>query len=479
MDLAINRLSNQINQINQKIKNIGNTNGSDVLINNLWTNNLTITDSITLLNNINFDTNITYTGQSITYDNGFVSNGFTAFHKPCTFFDKLFVGDYIPDSDFQCHIKGSMFVEGELTVNRLNVNQIYEQMIIEKDEFCLNNYKIKVSQKAFHFLEDEHLAYINTAGAHGNYFAASHFIETPIIKANDTLKIEPSTVFEKDVIINQNLIIKGKISNIISKSICAGKTETNKLVINEDCFANKIVSKSGYVSDFQAKKIVCEEIECNTIKLKNHIKGLNADYLGNKKPPKSEIVGLTDMQVLKNKSFATDIDLNGNRIKNVGKPTSNGDLVTKEYVDNLLIHNITYTPAVKCISDHLDNFDYFRNETYQLVSRNDEKLIIDGHHVKKGDLIILRNIGKFNGFYSVVDEGGDKPWQLKEENEFINLDVTTCTHVENGLVNGGLIVKQVIKENVEFINFSKQQRIKYDPDHFYIDEFNVLHIRGR
>lgn len=97
-----------------------------------------------------------------------------------------------------------------------------------------------------------------------------------------------------------------------------------------------------------------------------------------------------------------DIDMNWNKISNVGNPTSGGDVVTKEYLENNP-PNINELPGILPISKGgtsaatkraaLNNLDAMPNSTIQLDTIDDFNTPMFEYIVKDTDDAVIREIG--------------------------------------------------------------------------------------
>ena len=103
---------------------------------------------------------------------------------------------------------------------------------------------------------------------------------------------------------------------------------------------------------------------------------LSSTQVLGKSLPSGTIVGDTDAQTLSNKTLGTDLDANGNKVKNLGTPTANADAATKAYVDNKVSDLVDGAPALLDTLNELaaaiaDNPNYATDVTNLVATKAD------------------------------------------------------------------------------------------------------------
>ena len=107
---------------------------------------------------------------------------------------------------------------------------------------------------------------------------------------------------------------------------------------------------------------------------------LSSTQVLGKSLPSGTIVGDTDAQTLSNKTLGTDLDANGNKVKNLGTPTANADAATKAYVDNKVSDLVDGAPALLNTLNELaaaiaDNPNYATDVTNLVASKADTSYV--------------------------------------------------------------------------------------------------------
>lgn len=197
-------------------------------------------------------------------------------------------------------------------------------------------------------------------------------------------------------------------------------------------------------------------IEVDSIKIKNKevIPNLNAELWNGFYPPKSgDIVSTTENQELRNKSFADNLNMNLNRITNVGQPIHNSDVATKEFVENW-INGIQPKASVQAVSTcsltnianwKLDDkgIGYWESNNDILIGNDEVKKTFDGISLKNWDsvLIIQEDDESRQGIFTLTENNNKDGFILKRRNDFqpdISKNNFNGTYVwcQHGEING-------------------------------------------
>lgn len=102
------------------------------------------------------------------------------------------------------------------------------------------------------------------------------------------------------------------------------------------------------------------------------------------------------------------------RICNLNSPYDENDAVNKKYVDQYVIGSHVLEPSKLASTENIDCL--FLENHYQMISKNMERLTLDGVDVEIGDRILIKNqrIKKENGIYVVIAVGNrNQQWILQ------------------------------------------------------------------
>jgi hypothetical protein len=246
-------------------------------------------------------------------------------------------------------------------------------------------------------------------------FNSDIYLNGYIKSNNEKIYIDSSIESNHKLFYNQiesnNLIIKNSLKSIIThteqlfstyssiETINSSQINVKDINCENEIIVNLITNELIKTNEIQTNYIFTNKIIFNnndelpiTFSNKTFIPNLNAEFLNGKTAPNTDIVGIDDEQILKNKSFCNDINMYDNRIKNVKDPIDEYDVVNKKYVD-MKINGINYFPFTKYGFNKLNENFIFDNDN--LIIKN-EDLILDTN-----DRILIFNINdeNNNGIY--------------------------------------------------------------------------------
>lgn len=166
-------------------------------------------------------------------------------------------------------------------------------------------------------------------------------------------------------------------------------------------------------------------------------------------------LGTNDVQILTNKTFGDNLNMNNNRIVNLNSPQSAKDAVNKEYVDNISSGIDTKESCLVATTIDLDsNQSIIGNIIYDSVGGNTgdglitatlldiDLFIIDGISLNSNDngsriLIKDENSKEQNGIWIITIDGEDLSFERSNDFNSLNkADAGSFTYIERGLVNG-------------------------------------------
>ena len=134
-----------------------------------------------------------------------------------------------------------------------------------------------------------------------------------------------------------------------------------------------------------------------------------------------------------------NIDMGGNKVKNIGEPTISSDAATKNYIDSE-VQKIKIKDSAKVVE--FDNLDAsYIETTKKLISNNVGALIIDGYTVLENDRIVIagQTFKDQNGIYTVTKTGTDTiRWELTRATDFddlLEIKPSTLVNIERGTLH--------------------------------------------
>lgn len=158
------------------------------------------------------------------------------------------------------------------------------------------------------------------------------------------------------------------------------------------------------------------------------VMNLNAEMVGGRKPPATgELVTTDEPQVLRNKTFDSEINMNGYRVTNVPEPLNPSDVVTKKYADQVAMGLHVHEP-VRCASLitlqellHAE-YDEALNEwcfsSQQSPSSSEWLLTFDNVRCVEKDAVLVHHEqpSSRNGVY-VLYQCEDSSWRLRRRDD--------------------------------------------------------------
>lgn len=151
------------------------------------------------------------------------------------------------------------------------------------------------------------------------------------------------------------------------------------------------------------------------------------------------VVGTTDVQILSNKSFSSEVSMNGNKITSLSVPIDAFDAANKQYVDSVAsgldIKNSVRVCSTVELGSEKSVLSVNYSNTSSLIATFNPNLIIDNVVINDGDRVLLKNQSNpvLNGIWVVKLLG--KTANLIRPPDFINVDSGTFMFVEEGDVN--------------------------------------------
>jgi hypothetical protein len=351
---------------------------------NLFVKNVMSTNTIQenffkIENQNNQNTGILFTfpnNLSVSFQYDFVKNYFSLFNNTANHPLDILVNNLISNEVFINNISCNNYnnYQNCNLENKINVNS---DININKDIY-LNGYVNSNKSKIIFncSIESNNDLYFNNIKT--NNLSILSTFNSVIIKA-EQLFVPFSQIehIKSDIIYSKNLLVENDISanlidvEIINSSSLSSKTiNTNKLIFSNEEDFPILLSKRIFVPN------------------------LNVEFLNGKTAPNSDIVGIEDEQILKNKSFGNDVNMLENRIRNIREPIDDYDAVNKKYVD-MKINGINYFPMIKFAFDKIDENFVFENDN----------LIINNIDIKPNERILIFNQDNenLNGIYVFDD----------------------------------------------------------------------------
>lgn len=252
-----------------------------------------------------------------------------------------------------------------------NSNLIFNTNIYINGYIKSNNEKIYIDSS----IESNHKLFYNN-------------IESNNILINNSLK---SIIIHSEQIYSTYSSIENIHSSYINvkKFNCENELKVN-IIENELIKTNEIQTNNIFTNKIIFYNNNDELPIC--LSKKTFIPNMNAEFLNGKSAPFTDIVGIDDEQILKNKSFSNDVNMYDNRIKNVKDPIDEYDVVNKKYVD-MKINGINYFPFTKYGFNKLNENFIFDNEN--LIIKNEDLIL----NINDRILIFNHNDENYNGIF--------------------------------------------------------------------------------
>jgi hypothetical protein len=344
---------------------------------------------------------------SVSFQYDFVKNYFLLFNNTANHPLDILVNNLISNEVFVNNISCNKYNNYQNCnyENKININS---DVNINKDIY-INGYVNSNNSKIIFncSIESNNDLYFNNIKT--NNLSILSTFNSQIINAEQLFSpfsqiehINSNIIYAKNITVENEISVNSlDVENINSSNISSKTINTNKLVFSNEEDFPILLSKQVFVPN------------------------LNVEFLNGKTAPNSEIVGLEDEQILKNKSFGNDVNMLENRIRNVREPIDDYDVVNKKYVD-MKINGINYFPMIKFAFNKINENFVFENDNLIikeidiltdkriLIFNQDnenfngiyvfDKLIDDHHHfVKDADYKKVLNSRKY--FHVFIEDG--------------------------------------------------------------------------
>jgi hypothetical protein len=322
-----------------------------------------------------------------------------------------------------------LFYEDENKI--LSFGKMITNQTIEPYSFAINNIKINSLSFGNNIISSENGAIVISTN----------------LSVNNELFINNLPIKTDNNYINiNNLKCTELFSNEIKSDLINSKKIQGDITNFIESFTEKHTSQNSLINNLYITNELVFDNECNIIfqSLKT-IDNLSVNFVNNKKVDENgEILTTEGNQVISNKKFADNLDMNQNRITNLHLPEESSDVATKEYVDNLACGITHYTPIQAATTRSLDG-TYLKSRQ-QFMANIPEFLVIDGHDTLViGDRVLVKdqeNIEE-NGIYFVAAKGDSKQlWILVLDQDYETIAnskhrISLSTYCENGFINEG------------------------------------------
>ena len=150
---------------------------------------------------------------------------------------------------------------------------------------------------------------------------------------------------------------------------------------------------------------------------------------------------ITNLGILRGLVIDTlqNIDMGGNKVKNIGEPIISSDAATKHYIDSE-VQKIKLKDSAKVVQFDILNA-YYIETTKKLISNNAGALIIDGYSVLENDRVVIagQKDKDQNGIYTVIKLGSNTTkWELTRSpdfNDLIEINPNVLISIERGTLH--------------------------------------------